>query len=137
MLVDPRDAFAEHGSVVHALTGLVGLARMVRARAEHDGRRAGDPGVADEFVHLLLGVASLGAAVQHLAQPDPAASGGADPAGEPGAPGVVAMTARPPCCPAATSSVLRCSPPPGPTATRSGTTSSCTARVGGFWSTSA
>ena len=71
MLVDPRDAFAEHGSVVHALTGLVGLTRMVRALAEHDGRRAGDPGVADEFVHLLLGVASLGAAVQHLAQPDP------------------------------------------------------------------
>ena len=82
MLIDPWDAFAEQGSFVNALVGLAGLARMVRALTDQDGDPAPGGGQPDEFVHLLLAVASLGDAVDRLAraadgdaaQPTPAPS---------------------------------------------------------------
>jgi hypothetical protein len=65
-LTDSRAAFAEQNGVVHALVGLAGLARMIRALGATGGRA---PGEADDFVHLLLGVASLGETVERLAGP--------------------------------------------------------------------
>jgi len=72
MLIDPRDAFAEQGSFVNALVGLVGLARMVRALADQDGHSTPGGGQPDEFVNLLLAVVSLGDAVDRLARAAPA-----------------------------------------------------------------
>jgi hypothetical protein len=72
MLIDPWEAFAEQGSFVNALAGLAGLARLVRALADQDGHPAPGGEQPDEFVHLLLAVASLGDAVDRLAQAAPA-----------------------------------------------------------------
>ena len=72
MIIDPWEAFAEQGSFVNALVGLAGLARMVRALADQDGDPAPGGGQPDEFVHLLLAVASLGDAVDRLARAAPA-----------------------------------------------------------------
>jgi hypothetical protein len=69
MLSDPRAALADQNDVVTALTGLGGIARIVR------GLAAGPPsepaGAADDLVHLLLGLVSLGDAVERLACPLP------------------------------------------------------------------
>lgn len=72
MPIDPQQAFTE-GTFVTALTGVAGLARIVRELAAPAGTGA----AADDFVYLLLGVASLGAAVERLVPP-PAAAGPAD-----------------------------------------------------------
>ena len=66
MLTDPRAALAEQNTVATALTGVAGLARLVRALAAAD-RSTGPPAPADEFVHLLLGIARLGDRVARLA----------------------------------------------------------------------
>ncbi|MGH3870797.1 MAG: hypothetical protein ACRDSR_04655 [Pseudonocardiaceae bacterium] len=66
MLTDPREALAEQGSFVNGLVGLAGLAHLVRALAADGNPRVATAGEADDFVHLLLAVASLGAAVGHL-----------------------------------------------------------------------
>lgn len=80
MSIDPRPAFVD-GAFVTALTGVAGLARVVRELAGPTGRPApdGTVGEPDDFVDLLLGVASLGAAVEGLVPPPPPPSTPAEP----------------------------------------------------------
>jgi hypothetical protein len=66
MLTDPREALAEQSSLVHSLVGLAGLAQVVRALAAEPHRRVTTSKDADDFVHLLLAVASLGEVVGRL-----------------------------------------------------------------------
>jgi hypothetical protein len=66
-LTDPRDALSEQSSFIGYLTGIAGFAQLVRTLADGD-RIADPPPGADDFVHLLLGVASAAAAVERLAE---------------------------------------------------------------------
>jgi hypothetical protein len=68
-LTDPREALAEQSSFIDYLVGIAGLARMVHTLAADVGPRSGPPVVSDDFVHLLLGVASLGESIEKLAEP--------------------------------------------------------------------
>ncbi len=67
-LTDPREALADQSNFIGYLVGLAGLAQVV-----HDpGRRRRPPSweppaESDDFVHVLLGLASLGAAIERLA----------------------------------------------------------------------
>jgi hypothetical protein len=68
MLNDPRPALAEQSSFIGYLLGLAGLASAVRVLAA-DGRfQAGAPRQADDFRYLLVGVASVGDAINRLAE---------------------------------------------------------------------
>jgi hypothetical protein len=69
MLTNPREALAEQSSFVNGLVGLAGLAQVVRALAADESRRATTSREADDFIHLLVAVASLGEAVGHLTAP--------------------------------------------------------------------
>jgi hypothetical protein len=71
MLGDPRAAHDEHNSFLHCLVGLAGLARMVHALAGDEHRREVTSTVADDFVHLLLGLGSIGETVGLLARTAP------------------------------------------------------------------
>lgn len=68
-LADPRAALAEQSSFIGYLVGLAGVGRAVRALAVETG----DPPRrdADDFVHVLLGLASLGAAIDRIAESVP------------------------------------------------------------------
>jgi hypothetical protein len=67
-LTDPREALADQSSFIDYLVGVVGLGRVVRTLAEGD--RRSDPSCeSDDFVHLLLGIASLSAGIEQLADP--------------------------------------------------------------------
>ncbi|HWR49363.1 MAG TPA: hypothetical protein VN327_17395 [Pseudonocardiaceae bacterium] len=68
MLTDPRPALAEQSNFVSYLVGLAGLARAVHALATDGHPRPDPPRDADDFIHLLLGVASAGEAIEHLAE---------------------------------------------------------------------
>lgn len=72
MLTDPRPALAEQSNFVGYLVGLASLARAVHALAGDAQRRADPPPHADDFAHLLLGVASVGDAINRLAEFEPA-----------------------------------------------------------------
>jgi hypothetical protein len=72
MLTDPREALAEQSNFINGLVGLVGLAQVVRALAADNSRRVATFREADDFVYLLLAIASLGEAVGHLAASAPA-----------------------------------------------------------------
>jgi hypothetical protein len=68
-LIDPRDDLAEQSSFIGYLVGIAGLAQLVRTlAASGDCRFTAQPGDADDFVHMLLGVASLGQAVERTAE---------------------------------------------------------------------
>jgi hypothetical protein len=69
-LTDPREALADQSSFVSYLVGLAGIARVVHALAADGDHREGPPREADDFVHALLGVASLGDAIERLAESD-------------------------------------------------------------------
>lgn len=76
-LTDPREALADRADFIGYLLGLAGLARVVHTLAAGGARRAGGPREPDDFVHALLGLASIGAAIERLAnttatQPHPA-----------------------------------------------------------------
>lgn len=76
-LTDPREAFADQSDFIGYLVGIAGLARVVHTLAA-DGRRVEAPCDADDFVHVLLGLVSLGASIERvagsaLAQQHPAA----------------------------------------------------------------
>ncbi|HEX4430556.1 MAG TPA: hypothetical protein VHZ96_14910 [Frankiaceae bacterium] len=70
MLSDPRPALAEQSSFIGYLLGLAGLARAVRALAADGHSQAETPreAEADDFGYLLLGVASVGDAIDRLAE---------------------------------------------------------------------
>jgi hypothetical protein len=88
MLTDPPELLAEQSSFVNGLVGLAGLAEVVRALAAADGARATTPATeADDWVHLLLGVASLGTAVGQLAPAAATDQSEADQSAAPPAPG--------------------------------------------------
>jgi hypothetical protein len=72
-LIDPHDALAEQSNFIGYLMGLAGLAQVVHHLADGD-RRAEPPSDADEFVHVLLGIASLGHGIERLAESVPAQS---------------------------------------------------------------
>ena len=80
MLTDPREALAEQNSFINGLVGLAGLAQVIRALAADDSRRVTTSREADDFVHLLLAIASLGEAVGNLAAPAAATEPPAPPA---------------------------------------------------------
>jgi hypothetical protein len=66
-LTDPRAALADQSTFIDYLVGLAGLARMVHELAA-DGDRSSDPSLEpDDFVYALLGLASVGAGVERLA----------------------------------------------------------------------
>ena len=69
MLTEPRPALAEQSTFHHALVGLAGLARLVGALAPVGPPPGGPRGEPDDFVHLLLGVVSLGGTVDQLGRP--------------------------------------------------------------------
>jgi hypothetical protein len=68
MLIDPRPALAEQSSFIGYLLGLAGLASAVRALAADGHSQADNPREADDFGYLLLGVASVGDAIDRLAE---------------------------------------------------------------------
>lgn len=63
-LSDPRPALAERSPLIGYLVGLAALAQMIDVLALDSHRGSALP--ADDFVHLLLGVASLGKSIEHL-----------------------------------------------------------------------
>jgi hypothetical protein len=78
-LTDPHEALADQSNFIGYLVGLAGVARVVHALAADGDRRSDPPGDANDFVHVLLGLASLGEAIErlansakgHTAQPNP------------------------------------------------------------------
>lgn len=64
-LTDPREALAENSSFIGYLVGLAGVTRLVRALADGPGADQ-TPVTSDDFVDALLGLASLGSAIEHL-----------------------------------------------------------------------
>ena len=76
-LTDPRKALAEQSSFLDYLLGLRSLAGTVRVLADDPQRIDAAP--IDDFVHVLLGVVSVGNAVDRLAQPTPAQPPAAEP----------------------------------------------------------
>ncbi|GBG35746.1 hypothetical protein [Mycobacterium montefiorense] len=64
-LTDPREALADQSNFIGYLVGLAGAARMVHNLAD-DNRRVGAGRAPDDFVHALLGLASVGAAIERL-----------------------------------------------------------------------
>ncbi|GAB1815320.1 hypothetical protein [Mycobacterium sp. MUNTM1] len=81
-LIDPREALADQSNFIGYLVGLAGVARMVRTLAE-DERRSGTCRGPDDFVHALLGLASLGAAIERIATPVTVQHNPTSPAGIP------------------------------------------------------
>lgn len=67
-LTDPREALADQSNFIGYLVGLAGVARMVHTLADDD-RRSDTCHSPDDFVHVLLGLASLGAAIERIANP--------------------------------------------------------------------
>jgi hypothetical protein len=66
-LTDPREALADRSDFIGYLVGLAGLSQVVHSLAADGDRRSGGPHDPDDFVHLLLGFASMGAAIERLA----------------------------------------------------------------------
>jgi hypothetical protein len=65
-LTDPREALADESSFIDYLMGLAGLARVVHTLAADGEGRSEPRRGSDDFVHVLLGVASLGATIERL-----------------------------------------------------------------------
>ena len=71
-LTDPREALAEQSTFIGYLMGLAGLARVVHELAGDHSGHAEPRHDADEFVHVLLGLASLGSEIERIAESVPA-----------------------------------------------------------------
>jgi hypothetical protein len=71
-LTDPHEALADRSDFIGYLVGLAALADMVRALAADNGRAAHPARGDDDFVHVLLGLASTGSAVARMATCAPA-----------------------------------------------------------------
>ena len=63
-LSDPRPALADRSSLIGYLMGVAALAQLIDVLALDSNRDPAPP--ADDFVHLLLGVASLGKSIEQL-----------------------------------------------------------------------
>ncbi|HZZ45469.1 MAG TPA: hypothetical protein VFE65_01135 [Pseudonocardia sp.] len=86
MLTEPRPALAEQSNFHHALVGLAGLAALVHVLAPDEPSAGDSLDEPDDFVYLLLGVASLGETVERLGrtgQPPRSAEPPAEPAAGP------------------------------------------------------
>ena len=70
-LSDPRPALAERSSLISDLMGVAALAQLIDVLALDSNRGSASP--AGDFVHLLLGVASLGKSIEQLVVLDPVA----------------------------------------------------------------
>jgi hypothetical protein len=68
-LTDPREALADQSNFIGYLVGLAGVARLVHALAADDDSHPAGSHDADDFVHALVGIASLGDAIDRLAEP--------------------------------------------------------------------
>ncbi len=66
-LTDPREALADQSSFIDYLVGLAGLAQVVHTLVAEGDRRSGPPRDAGDFVYMLLGVGSLGEAIEGIA----------------------------------------------------------------------
>jgi hypothetical protein len=66
-LTDPRKALAEQSDFIGYLVGLAGLARVIHTLAADGDGRGGGPRDSDDFVYALLGLASIGAAIERFA----------------------------------------------------------------------
>lgn len=71
-LTDPREALAEQSHFIGYLVGLAGLGQVIRALADDRHHRAGGSHDPDDFVHALLGLASVGGAIERIAISTPA-----------------------------------------------------------------
>ncbi|MBB5164466.1 hypothetical protein [Mycobacterium sp. AZCC_0083] len=71
-LTNPREALADQSNFIGYLLGLSGMARAVRELAADDNRRTDAPRDADDFLHALLGIASLGELIERLGESTPA-----------------------------------------------------------------
>ena len=65
-LTDPREALADQSNFIGYLVGLAGLARVVHTLAADGNRGSGPSHDSDDFVHVMLGLASLGEAVERF-----------------------------------------------------------------------
>lgn len=65
-LTDPRAALADDCSFIGYLVGLASIGRVVHTLAGNS--EADTPHRADDFVYLLLGLASVGAAIENMGQ---------------------------------------------------------------------
>ncbi len=70
-LTDPRESLAKQSNFIGYLMGLTSIASVVHALAAKDIRPSDPPQEADDFIHLLLGLASVGEAVERLAVAPP------------------------------------------------------------------
>lgn len=68
-LSDPRPALAEHSSLIGYLMGVAAAAEAIEALAADPRRQS--RGTADDFVHMLVGVAGMGRSIHTLASVDP------------------------------------------------------------------
>ncbi len=66
-LLDPREALAEQSTFIEYLLGVAGVAQLVHELAADGVPSAECSCAADDFVHVLLGLAALGEAVEALA----------------------------------------------------------------------
>lgn len=73
-LTDPREALADESPFIDYLVGLAGLARVVHTLAADGDRPSPLPGEPDDFAYILLGLASVGAAIERFAYPSAAQS---------------------------------------------------------------
>ncbi len=67
-LTDPREALADNSDFIGYLVGLAALADMVRALASDTDHRVEPVRDCDDFRYALLGLASIGAAVERMAK---------------------------------------------------------------------
>ena len=67
-LTDPRDALADRSDFIGYLVGLTALADVVRALASDTDRRTEPVRDCDDFGYALLGLASIGSAIERMAK---------------------------------------------------------------------
>lgn len=79
---DPRAALAEQSNFVGYLVGLVSVSHAIHTLA-CAGAECATARPADDFVHALLGLASVGTAIERLAESVPAQPVPPDPLDDP------------------------------------------------------
>jgi hypothetical protein len=66
-LTDPREALADQSDFIGYLVALAVLGQVVHTLAADGEDRGGKPRDPDDFVHVLLGMASIGAMIERFA----------------------------------------------------------------------